>query len=139
MKRNAKMRLFLAVAAAAMLSACSDTGEKPTSSVVDASDDVAEPASVEITPGLYAVGDETTEYGRTRLNADGTYVDLNGDKPVAEGTWTTDGAVMCFDPVGDDEDQKERCWVNEPANSDGSFISNRDDGSQSYVVTPLER
>jgi len=91
-----------------------------------------------IKPGLYAVGDETTEYARTRLYADGTYIDLNGDEPVANGTWFVDGARMCFDPEGDAENQKERCWINSPINDDGSFISTREDGSQSYKVTQLE-
>jgi len=92
---------------------------------------------MQIQPGLYAVGDETTEYARTRLNEDGTYVDLAEGEEVGSGTWTTDGAVMCFDPEGEGEDQEERCWTNGPADADGSFTSTRDDGSQTYMVTPI--
>lgn len=95
------------------------------------------PAPPAITPGLYAVGDGTTVYGRTRLQADGSYVDLDGDRPVGRGTWTAHGARMCLDPEGDGPDQRERCWINQPAGPDGSFVSTREDGAQSYRVTRI--
>ncbi|WAT17871.1 hypothetical protein OZN62_13290 [Aurantiacibacter sp. MUD11] len=117
------------------LAACA---EQPDEAAAEATEVPAEEAGVVIGPGLYAVGDETTEYGRTRLNADGTYVDLDGDTPVGGGTWRTDGETMCFDPEGDGEDQQERCWTNGPADADGGFLSTRTDGSQSYRVTPIE-
>lgn len=87
--------------------------------------------------GLYKAGDGTTTYGQTRLNADGTYIDLDGDTEVGSGSWREHGHQVCFDPEGPDEGAKERCWVNGPAGEDGSFTSTRDDGSQSYQVTPI--
>jgi hypothetical protein len=83
------------------------------------------------------VGDETTVYSRTRLNADGTYVDLNDEGPVGGGRWRVQGGLMCFDPDGDGETQQERCWVNGPADPDGSFLSTRVDTGVSYRVTPI--
>ena len=78
-------------------------------------DDTAAPASgAAMVPGLYEVGDETTVYGRTRLDEDGTYADLSGDETVGGGTWRNDGTAICFDPEGDGEDQQERCWINGP-------------------------
>ena len=89
-------------------------------------------------PGLYSVGDETTDYGTTRLNEDGTYVDYGeNDAVVGGGTWRTAGELLCFDPEGDAEEEQENCWTNEPAGDDGSFRTTRDDGSQSYLVTPI--
>lgn len=91
-------------------------------------------------PGLYAVGDETTIYSRTRLNVDGTYIDLDeAMERVGGGTWEQRGEEMCFDPAGDGEDQQERCWTNSEPGEDGSFMSTRVDGEGSYRVTPLER
>ncbi len=96
-------------------------------------------ATYQMGPGLYAVGDENTEYARTRLNADGTYVDMTVEgEEVGGGTWTTRSDMVCFDPVGDGVDQTERCWTNDPPREDGSFMSNLVDGDESYVVTPLE-
>lgn len=96
-----------------------------------------EVAGFEAVPGTYGVGDETTIYAKTRLAADGTYVDMDDSGPVDKGTWRADGATMCFDPEGDGEDRQERCWINGPPDADGSFLSTRDDGSQSYRVTPI--
>ena len=54
--------------------------------------------------------------------------------PTGQGTWTSDGSDMCFDPEGDDENQQERCWTNGPVGEDGSFLSTRVDTGQAYVV-----
>ena len=89
-------------------------------------------------PGLYSVGDDTTVYGTTRLNEDGAYVDYGeNEEVVGGGTWRTAEDELCFDPEGEGDEEQERCWTNEPAGEDGSFRTTRDDGSQSYVVTPI--
>lgn len=131
------MKRILAVVGLPLVAGCAQPAQEQAVSPEEVTEQQDAALHVEITPGLYGVGDETTEYARSRLNADGTYVDLDGDTPVGSGTWTADGATMCFDPEGDGEDQQERCWINESAGEDGSFISARDDGSQSYRVTPL--
>ena len=85
-------------------------------------------------PGLYSTGDGTTVYSRTRLNADGTYVDLGEDGPTGQGTWSFNQNTMCFDPEGDAETQQERCWTNGPADENGMFLSTRTDNGQSYMI-----
>jgi hypothetical protein len=90
-------------------------------------------------PGLYGMGDAGQIYAQTRINEDGTYVDMDKEgTPVGGGTWEVRGDLTCFDPEGDGEEQQEKCWTREPADEDGSFITTRDDGSASYRVTPLE-
>jgi len=89
-------------------------------------------------PGLYAVGDETTVYGRTRLADDGTFTDLDEmGETVHTGTWKSEGDTICLDPEGDGAEQQERCWRNDPPEKDGSFMSRRLDGDAAYRVTPL--
>ena len=85
-------------------------------------------------PGLYSTGDGTTEYSRTRLNADGTYVDLDENGPTGRGNWSSIQNTMCFDPEGDAETQQERCWTNGPADENGMFLSTRMDNGQSYAI-----
>lgn len=88
-------------------------------------------------PGLYATGDGTTEYSRTRLNPDGTYIDLGESGPTGEGTWSAELDRMCFDPAGDEENQQERCWKNGKLDESGNFISTREDNGQSYFIRRL--
>ena len=128
------MQKISIVAAALAVAGCSEAAGEAEEAPVE---EAAEPAVAAITPGLYAVGDETTEYGRSQLNEDGTYVDMNGEEVVGTSTWTADGATMCFDPEGDGEEQQERCWTNSAPDGDGSFMTTRDDGSQAYRVTPI--
>ncbi|MEM9084664.1 MAG: hypothetical protein AAGB23_01925 [Pseudomonadota bacterium] len=124
----------LVLAPLTALAACDDP------STTGDTEDSIPPIPFQMGPGLYAVGDETTIYSRTRLSVDGTYVDLDeAMEPVGGGTWEQRGEEMCFDPAGDGEDQQERCWTNSEPGEDGSFMSTRVDGEGSYRVTPLER
>ena len=123
--------LALALGSLLALTACDDGGKTGGKHGIP-------PIPAQMVPGLYAVGDETTVYSRTRLNADGTYVDLTQElEPVGGGTWVQRGEQMCFDPEGDGEDQQEVCWTNSEAGADGSFMSTRVDGKGKYRVTPL--
>ena len=127
-------KVALVLAPLAALAACDDP------STTGDTEESIPPIPFQMGPGLYAVGDETTVYSRTRLNADGTYVDLNeAMDPVGGGTWVQRGEEMCFDPEGDEPEQQERCWTNSEPNADGSFMSTRVDGQGSYRVTSLER
>lgn len=129
------MRIAVSILALAALSAC-EQAAPPTDEAQDVVEDLASAPLMQ--PGLYSVGDETTAYGTTRLNEDGTYVDYGeNDAVVGGGTWRTSGDLLCFDPEGDAEEEQENCWTNEPAGDDGSFLTTRDDGSQSYLVTPI--
>ncbi len=130
------IRFSLCLVAPLALVACGSGQDMPTEE-----DDMmmpeAEAASV-MQPGLYGVGDGTQVYSRTRLNEDGTYVDLNdAGEQVGSGNWAQRGEEMCFDPEGDGEDQQERCWMQSEPGEDGSFTTTRTDGSESYTVTPL--
>ncbi|MGB3469713.1 MAG: hypothetical protein WBA51_02700 [Erythrobacter sp.] len=92
-----------------------------------------------LAPGIYAIGDGTEFYVRTRLNADGTYTDL-GDamEPIGGGTWRNDSSyVTCFDPEDDRKVREERCWAYDEARPDGSFMTRRVGGMEHYLVTPI--
>lgn len=96
-------------------------------------------ATFQMGPGLYAVGDETTEYARTRIRSDGTYVDMTREgEEVGSGTWTTRSDMICFDPAGSRLDQAERCWTHEGPREDSSFAIGLVGGNESYRVTRIE-
>lgn len=123
----------IALTALAAVTACDDGSETGGKHGIP-------PIPAQMGPGLYSVGDGTQIYSRTRLSEDGTYTDLNDAmESVGGGTWRIAGEdEICFDPEGDGDDQQERCWRNGPFEEDGSFFSNRVDGSERYKVTPLE-
>ncbi len=96
------------------------------------------PEGTVMTPGTYDVGNEETVYGRTEIRDDGTYIDFANGEVVGGGRWVIRGERACFDPDGDEDHQKERCWINGPADEDGRFLTTREDGSEAYFVTPVE-
>ena len=133
-----KFGALAAVSASLAVVACSGQSEPQATDEV-AEEALAEAAVTGMQPGLYATGDGTQIYSRTRINADGTYVDLNDAmEPVANGTWEQREELLCFDPEGDGEDQQEMCWTSSEPQEDGSVISTSVDGSVSYTVTRLE-
>ena len=131
------LRFVVVLATPLAVAACAAESDMPS-----AQDDMMMPepeAASVMQPGLYAVGDGTQVYSRTRLQKDGTYVDLNdAGEPVGGGKWAQRGEEMCFDPHGDGEGQAERCWIQSAPNEDGSFTTTRTDGSESYTVSPLD-
>ena len=125
-----------ALGLAAALAACNSPTEEPE--VIPEAPEAGE-VTFQMGPGLYAVGNEDTIYARTRLSADGTYVDMTSEgKEVGGGTWQTRDDMICFDPAGDGDDEAERCWTNGPQTDDGSFTSTRVDNGESYRVTPID-
>ncbi len=118
------------------LSACNQQNE-PTG--VEGKDEAEVAPTVQpMVPGFYAIKSEDTVYSRTRLSEDGNYTDYDaGDNAVGGGSWTSEGATICFDPAGDGENEQESCWINEEPGEDGSFVTRLVDGDVSYVVTPL--
>jgi len=131
-----RLHIFGASALTLALIACA--GESP---MPQKQDDMMMPepeAPGVMQPGLYGVGDGTQIYSRTRLNEDGSYVDLNdAGEQVGGGSWRQMGDEMCFDPEGNGDNQQERCWIQGEPNEDGSFTTTRTDGSESYKVVPL--
>ena len=98
------MRIAVSIIAVAALAAC-EQAEPPAPE--SAAIEEASPAVMQ--PGLYSVGDETTVYGTTRLNEDGSYVDYGeNEEVVGGGTWRTADDELCFDPEGDGEEEQER-------------------------------
>ena len=127
---------MIRLAAGTVLLALAGCNSEPAVQAVETS--VAQAPANPMQPGLYAVGDGTQIYTRTRLAPDGTYVDLDeSGAQVGGGTWQQRGELMCFDPEGKADEQQERCWTNGAPDPDGSFMTTRDDHSESYRVTPL--
>lgn len=105
--------------------------------IVTYTDEIA-PVGASMAPGRYEVGDDTTAYGQAEIREDGTYTDFADGKAVGGGTWTADGERACFDPEGNADHQKERCWINGAADENGRFLTTREDGSTAYFVTPIK-
>lgn len=133
-------RIAPVVLLGAVLSASACTSESNEVEDSNADTVVTESAAQNVMqPGLYAVGDGTQIYSRTRLSEDGTYSDLNdAGERVGGGTWEVRDDLMCFDPEGDDAESQERCWTNTEPDPDGSFMTTRVGSEESYRVTPLE-
>lgn len=127
-----------AVSASLVLAACSGSGETAPSET-EAEPDAPQASSGVMQPGLYAVGDGTQVYSRTRLSEDGTYTDLNDAmEPVGGGTWAERDELICFDPEGDGGDRQERCWTVSPPDENGVIMSARIDSDEKYAITPIE-
>ncbi|MEP5173015.1 MAG: hypothetical protein ABJP48_01570 [Erythrobacter sp.] len=93
----------------------------------------------EMTPGLYSISNAGKVYAKTRLNSDLSYTDLSPDNTeVGGGIWEVDGATFCLNPHGNDGELRDkRCWVNSPSDETGSFTATLEDGSESYLLTPI--
>ena len=129
----------VALVAALALAACGDAADPAPEAATGTEPSIASAPVQPMGPGLYAVGDETTVYARSRLAEDGTYTDLTAEgETVGGGTWSSEGEVICFEPEGDGEDQLERCWRNDQPGEDGSFMSRAMEGEAAYRVTPLD-
>lgn len=131
------MRFFLVAAAPLCLAACTQADEETPGDIAAEADTAVAPEFFTMGPGIYDIeGGEGVVYATSELRADGTYVDSAEGQQVGNGRWSVDGPKVCFDPEGDGEDQQERCWTNSPIAEDGSFVTTRDDGSESYTVRP---
>lgn len=129
------MRLFIASIAAILATSCGSSDGNDVSE--DTTAVAAEPDYYTMGPGIYDIeGGDGIVYATSELHDDGSYTDRAGEEVVGQGTWTAEGAKVCFDPEGDGEDQQERCWINSPMSEEGKFVTTRDDGSESYTVSP---
>ncbi len=143
-----KAAACFALPALITLSACGETATGGADETEVSGEAAEAPARAEtaegpgfvMVPGLYAIGSNGTIYAKTKLDADGTYVDYNPQNVrVGSGTWDVDGASFCFNPRGEDGEAREkRCWDNDAASADGSFTTTLSDGSESYEITPLK-
>lgn len=133
------MRILALLLLSAPLLALSACDEAPADPAPVAPGPPAASVAAQMGPGLYAVGDGTQIYSRTRLSEDGSYTDIDeAGEIVGGGAWRNEEEEICFDPEGDGADEGERCWRNDPPDTSGSFMTRRTDGAEEYRVTPLE-
>lgn len=131
------MRIAIAAAGLIVLAGCGSSA--PADEPLPPEGEELEAMTQPMTPGLYAVGDGSQVYARTRLNEDGTYVDMNTEGvTVGGGDWSIKGEAICFEPDARGEAGAERCWLNDSPDPDGSFITTRVGSDESYRVTPLD-
>ena len=77
------------------------------------------------TPGLFEVTQKNGTKGQSRLNADGTYTDMDAKgKVTAKGTWDVTGGKTCFHPEGKAAD----CYTETAPGPDGSFTATSEKG-----------
>ncbi|WP_156787224.1 hypothetical protein [Erythrobacter sp. SD-21] len=126
----------LAILAPLTLAACGQASEPEAQPESTAQAEAPSPEFYTMDPVTFDIVGENVVYATTELREDGTYIDSAEGQEGGRGTWKADGPEVCFDPEGDDEGQQERCWTNSPMLPDGSFVTTRDDGSESYTVKP---
>ncbi|WP_338445263.1 hypothetical protein V5F89_08690 [Pelagerythrobacter marensis] len=129
------MRKTVLTAAVLALCACSQQGEE---AAADAQ--TAEPADPVQTgtsalAGDDAAGDYEVTWAdgtvtTTRINADGTYVDLMDGTETARGTWEVRDNRNCLTPEGG----AELCWTDSPPAPDGSWTATAEDGTTVTVT-----
>ena len=126
----------LAILASLALAACGQaSGPEPQPESTPQAE-APSPEFYTMGPGTFDIVGDNVVYATTELREDGTYIDSAEGQEVGRGRWKVDGPQVCFDPEGDGEEQQERCWTNSPMSPDGSFVTTRDDGSESYTVKP---
>ena len=126
----------LAIMAPLALAACSQASEPEPQAEAAPQAEAPSPEFYTMGPGTFDIVGDNAVYATTELREDGTYIDSAEGQEVGRGRWKVDGPQICFDPEGDGEDQQERCWTNSTMSPDGSFVTIRDDGSESYRVKP---
>ncbi len=130
------MKKYLAIAAACTLAACGPSDENLPQAVEE-----EVPAAADVPDGGPLIGSYmvTEADGATYTwinNADGTFTQMvEGEEPVS-GTYTMAGREYCYDPDG--EEMGETCLNFDDAAEDGSWVSNRPDGSTATVIRIAE-
>jgi len=122
-----KLILFGAVAA---LSACSQQAEEAPAP--EATETTAE-APAPTPPGTYDVKTADGSMGKTVINEDGTYVDIDPKGGEVKGVFANKEGKACFDPEGNDP---EECWTLSPVGEDGTFTATSDTNQAVVTVTP---
>ena len=130
------MKKLMMFAALAALTACSQQTEK----AAEAEAVPAEAAAPAGTDSASFVGDFDVKLadgtmGKTRINADGTYVETAPDGKEAKGKFVLKDGKECFDADGD---EAEVCWTSAKPGADGSFTSTSDKGA-TVTVMPAKK
>ena len=130
------MKKLVMIAAIAALAGCSQQAEK-------AAETEAAPAEAAATAeadsasfvGDYNVKLADGKMGKTRINEDGTYVEMGPDGKEVKGKFALKDGKECFDADGD---EAEVCWTSTAPAADGSFTSTGPDGA-TVTVTPAKK
>lgn len=125
------MKKFLIVAACGALAACgSNEAEQPVEPVDTTATTQAgttDTATSSQMAGTYEMTMADGTVVRQRVNADGTYVDMDLQGTELErGTWRQQGAQLCYDDAGAGA---EECWTGGTPAADGSFQATGADGT----------
>ena len=70
-------------------------------------------------PGTYDVVMKDGSKGKTTLNADGTYTDVDAKGKETKGTWAVKDGKTCFTPDG----KTAECYTESAPGADGSFTA----------------
>jgi hypothetical protein len=70
-------------------------------------------------PGTYDVAMKDGSKGKTTLNADGTYTDVDSNGKETKGTWAVKDGKTCFTPTG----KTAECYTESAVGADGSFTA----------------
>lgn len=128
------MKKLVTLSICLALAACSEA-EAPVEETDDtaamAEETAAPMAATAPEPGLYEVTMADGATSQTRLNADGTFVDIVDGAESATGTWRWADGQMCFD--GDEEGVDEVCYTDGPPAADGSWTVTGPDGTTATV------
>lgn len=120
------MKKLIICAGALALAAC-NSAEAPEAE--EAAAQVEAPAMATLAAGMYEVTLPDGSTGRTQINADGTYADINEDgSEGTKGAWTQGDGQTCFTPT----DGEQACWTDSPVAADGSWTAT---GPQGETVT----
>ena len=130
------MKKLVMIAALASLAACSQQAEK-TAETEAAPAEAAATTEADSTSlaGDYDVKMADGKMGKTRINEDGTFVDIGPDGKEMKGKFALKDGKECFDADGD---EPELCWTSAKPGADGSFTSTNDKG-ETVTVTPAKK
>lgn len=111
------MKKLIVCAGALALAACNNAEAPATEEVAEVEAPVA---TTTMEAGTYEVTLPDGTKGTTRIDADGSYADMNPDGTEnATGSWTGADGQTCFTPT----DGTEACWTNGPMGEDGSWTA----------------
>jgi len=129
------MMRLIPIAAAATLAACSQQADDTpapaeTTEAAGAADTVAiSQLAAPDAAGTYEVTWADGTMTTTRINADGTYVDMMDGEETAHGTWAVKEGKNCLTPEGG----AELCWTDGAPVEDGSWTATAEDGTKVTV------
>ncbi len=117
------MKKIVLIVSALALAGCENQADAPAEG--DAVEEVAAAAYPD-GPGAFTRSGDNGETVVTTLADDGSYTTVIDGEETSTGTYTVDGANICFE--GTNTGDEPECWVNSAMGEDGSFESSSPDG-----------